>query len=87
MKLDLPSPARDVDEDGNFAREWIKFLSRVRDGFVWRTQSGPTADRPTSGLEIGTTFFDTSLGAHGKPIWCSQVTPAVVWVDATSTIV
>lgn len=84
MKLDLPSPARDVDQEGNFERSWVKFLSRVRDAFVWRTQAGATADRPTSGLEIGTTYYDTTLGYL---VCVHQVNPAVVWHNGAGVAV
>lgn len=33
---------------------------------------------------IGQPHFDTNLG---KPIWCKQYTPSVIWVDATGTTV
>lgn len=97
MNFDQPTPNVDVEAvpggeggaspGGNFAREWVAFLTKVRNTIVGRSQAGTTAQRPTDGLEIGLPYFDTSLGAHGKPIWCSQVKPAVVWVDATSGIV
>lgn len=41
--------------------------------------------RPPS-LEVrkGMMFFDENLG---KPIWCKQVSPSIVWVDATGSVV
>ena len=40
--------------------------------------SGPTAQRPTKGLQIGTNYFDTTLG---YPIWWS----GAKWVNASGT--
>lgn len=45
--------------------------------------SGTTANRPTTGLYLGMTYFDTTLG---KPIWLQSVGPSV-WCDATGAAV
>jgi hypothetical protein len=89
MKFDIPSPQQDVNEDGFFAREWQTFLTRLRNVSVSRSQYGTTAQRPNTAslggtLEIGLTFFDTTLN---RPIWISQATPTIVWRDATGAIV
>ena len=42
--------------------------------------NGPTTDRPTTFLQIGQYFFDTTLG---YPIWYNGAN----WVDATGTVV
>jgi len=47
--------------------------------------SGTTANRPTANLYPGKFYFDTSLGANGKPIWISKTSTA--WVDATGAVV
>lgn len=39
---------------------------------------GTTAQRPTSPV-ISQPYLDTTLGI---PIWCSQVSPTVKWIDA-----
>jgi len=46
-------------------------------------QSGTTANRPLKDLWVGRPYFDTSLGAKGKPIWVDKTGAA--WVDATGT--
>ncbi len=46
-------------------------------------QSGTTANRPTSRLWIGRTYWDTDLTL---PIWVSSLNP-VVWVDAAGNTV
>jgi hypothetical protein len=42
--------------------------------------SGATADRPTTFLQVGQFYFDTTLG---YPIWYNGTD----WVDATGTVV
>jgi hypothetical protein len=46
--------------------------------------SGSTAKRPTSYLYVGLPYFDIDLG---KPIYCKQITPTIIWVDSTGTTV
>ena len=43
--------------------------------------SGATADRPTTGMQVGQMYYDTTLN---KPIWYKG---SSVWVDATGTSV
>lgn len=45
--------------------------------------SGTTANRPTQGLFVGRTYFDTDL-TH--PIWVQSLGPTV-WADATGASV
>ena len=40
------------------------------------TESGPTVQRPSTGLWVGRRYFDTDLGF---PVWYNGTT----WVDAT----
>lgn len=83
MKLDIPAPSEGVDENGAFSSAWVAFFTRVKDVLVVRTQAGTTAQRPTKKLEIGVTYFDTTLN---KPIWVKTVSP-LVWIDATGLAV
>lgn len=46
-------------------------------------QKGTTAQRPTTQLQIGDFYFDTTLG---KPIWIKSLGPTV-WVDGAGTTV
>lgn len=46
--------------------------------FVSTTTGGTTAQRPATPPQFQN-YFDTTLGL---PIWASQVTPTVVWVNA-----
>lgn len=86
MNFDVPSPRRDIDQDGMFDRAWYTFFNSLRQGVVRNTQSGSTAERPVSGggLEIGMRYYDTTLG---KPIFVHQVKPVVVWHDAAGGVV
>ena len=46
-------------------------------------QSGTTANRPTSRLWIGRTYFDTTLNL---PIFVKTISP-IVWIDAAGNTV
>jgi hypothetical protein len=45
--------------------------------------AGITANRPVTNVQIGQFYFDTSLGANGKPIWYN----GTIWIDASGTAV
>lgn len=45
---------------------------------------GNTAGRPNPPPFLGCQYFDTDLG---QPIWCSQITPAHLWVNAAGVSV
>ena len=47
---------------------------------VTKSAYGTTANRPTVNLQIGTTYFDTTLGI---PIWYK----GIVWVNSSGTTV
>lgn len=55
-------------------REWFSRVALLANG-----DSGPTADRPTKGLYIGKSYFDTTLG---YPVYLASVKPSV-WVAGT----
>ena len=55
---------------------WRNFFNSVYTICNALTMSGTTANRPASGLWVGRTYFDTTIG---KPIWFKS--PG--WVDAT----
>lgn len=60
-------------------QEW--FMQVFRICFAVQ-QSGTTAQRPTSQLWIGRTYFDTTLN---KPVWVNS--SATGWVDADGSAV
>lgn len=83
--FDFPDNTPITDKDGKVTLPWSQVYTRWHRIITASQQSGPTSERPTSLLWVGRIFFDTSLGANGKPIWVAQVKPSIVWVDATST--
>lgn len=58
---------------------WFQLIFRLLSGL---TESGTTAQRPTTGLFTGRTYYDTTLT---KPIWYSGSGSG--WVDATGSSV
>lgn len=87
MKFDIPGPDNFTDDAGSATSVWVAFFTKLRNGIVWRSQAATTAQRPTSGVEVGTPYFDTTLG---KPIWAKTVPGsggAISWVDATGAAV
>lgn len=81
----LPAKAAALNADGTLSSAYIEFLSEVFLGLAAVQSSGTTVDRPTKNLFVGRTYFDTSLGANGKPIWISK--NGYSWVDASGVIV
>ena len=79
-----------AQKDGRLTLAWQAFFSSVHDWLGPVGNSGTTSQRPLDSsrnpLYIGQSYFDTSLGAHGKPIWVASRNPTV-WVDATSAVV
>jgi hypothetical protein len=62
----------DVVKDWNVVYQYVMGLS------------GTTANRPTSSLYVGLSYFDSDLG---KPIYCKQFNPSIIWVDCNGTTV
>lgn len=83
MKLDTPGDLF-VDDAKNLTPSWMAFITKVKNFIVTRSQAGTTALRPTSGLEIGTTYYDTTLGYL---ICVHQVNPVVVWHNGAGGVV
>jgi hypothetical protein len=81
--FDLPDNVPVIDQNGNTALPWAQWFARVQRIVSSVQSSGVTADRPTKGLWVGRTYFDTTLG---KPIWVLSVNPAV-WVNGAGGVV
>ena len=61
--------------------KWLNQLQQaVNDAYAY---ASTTATRPPQPM-LGQHMFDTTLG---KPIWCKQAAPTVIWVDATGAAV
>jgi hypothetical protein len=82
--FDYPSNAPITADGQAVSLPWNQWFSRVHTLVSTLNTSGTTANRPTSGLWIGRTYFDTTLN---KPIWVKAVSPAVVWIDASGVVV
>ena len=79
----IPSPPFNsplIGEDGKPTKSGSEWLNLIWLAANSVTESGTTAQRPTTNLWIGRVYMDTTLG---MPIWVSAVTPSIVWVDAT----
>jgi hypothetical protein len=83
MQIDIPSPDQAI-ENGAFTTQWVNFITKVKNYISGNSQSGTTAQRPTSNLEIGTKYYDTTLG---YPVFVHQVKPTVVWHNAAGAVV
>ena len=73
----VSTPRSKVVQDDRSLGTWVSLVSDLLTG---STQSGVTADRPTTGLYLGRQYFDTTLG---YPIWYDGTN----WVDATGSTV
>jgi hypothetical protein len=84
MEIDIPSPNSAVDDTGSFNNQWVSFFTKAKNYISRNSQSGPTSDRPTSNLEIGTRYYDTTLGYL---IAVHQVKPSIVWHNGAGAVV
>lgn len=73
----VSTPRSKSVQDDRALGTWVSLVSDLLTG---STQSGVTADRPTTGLYLGRQYFDTTLG---YPIWYDGTN----WVDATGSTV
>jgi hypothetical protein len=79
----LPSPPL-TDSSGRFTPAWAGWFSNAQQILQDLSNSGTTAQRPTSVLYVGKRYFDTTLGT---PIFLKAVSPTVVWVNGIGTAV
>ena len=73
-----------VQQQEQVLAPWARFFLAVYSACFSLYQSGTTAQRPTKGLWKGRRYFDTSLGANGKPIWYVTGT---TWIDGSGASV
>lgn len=83
MSQSLPETDPLITDDKKAFRTWMQWLSWIHRVATSITQSGTTADRPTTLLWLGRRYFDVTLN---KPVYLSAVTPSV-WRDAMGNIV
>lgn len=79
-----PNKAAIQDKDGKLDPSWGEFFSDVFTDLISLQSSGTTAKRPTRNLFPGRFYFDTSLGANGKPIWVNKASTGWVLADGTA---
>lgn len=73
----------DVKKDGMVRRAWAQWFAQVFAGSAF-LGAGATIDRPSlSGVKPGAYYFDTSLGANGKPVFVRK--DGLGWVLADGT--
>lgn len=79
-----PFSENTLNEDGMFSQGWVSWIEKLKlyGGSV--SESGTTANRPSTRLFVGRPYFDTTLG---KPVWVKTATGTPVWVDATGATV
>lgn len=70
-KDDRPDPA------------WLSWVGQIHDTTGTLIESGTTAKRPSIKF-IGQQYFDTSLGANGKPIFANKLGTGWVLADGTA---
>lgn len=75
-KYDYPSGSPIVDDAGRVSKAWDALFTRWQRVLSAIVDKGTTAQRPTTNLWIGRTFYDTTLGA---PVYLQSYPPAV-WV-------
>ena len=63
---------------------WTQFFNSVQQWLGPQGQKGATSARPTTNLYVGLSYFDTTLG---YPVFVKQVSPSVVWVNASGSTV
>ena len=84
MSRTLQPNGKLLDDQGNVTPAFLQVWTLWGDFVTAGKQSGVTADRPTQGLWVGRTYFDTTLN---KPVWVKTATGTPVWVDATGAVV
>lgn len=77
-------PSGDLtDKSGPLSLSWAQWYQRIQNVAVAAYSSGPTAQRPVTGLWLGRQYYDTTLN---KPVFVSAVNPTV-WRDAAGAVV
>ena len=90
MKITTPNEKQRLWREDGFSTgsvdpNWYVSWQQSSGWITENSQAGTTAQRPTEKLYIGRRYFDTSLGAKGKPIWVDK--DGTGWVDASGASV
>lgn len=76
-------PLRDPAGE-SWSEPWRNWFTQAQTILFAQQQTGTTAQRPTKNLYPGRRYFDTSLGANGKPIWVNKAATGWVLADGTA---
>lgn len=71
------------DANGSIHPSWAQWFTQAFKILFAAQQSGTTAQRPVTGLYVGRFYFDTSLGAKGKPIFRNKNNDGWITADGT----
>jgi hypothetical protein len=77
----LPQPP--MFQENNFARAWASWFSNAHQVLSDVSNSGTTAQRPSTFMYVGKPYFDTTIG---MPINVKSLNPTV-WVNGVGTAV
>lgn len=78
-----PARAAFDDKTGAANPAWLQWVGQVHEVSGTLLASGTTANRPPIKF-VGQQYFDTSLGANGKPIFANKVGTGWVLADGTA---
>lgn len=73
-----------TDPGGRLRPTWQSWLSSLQSWVRPLGSFGTTTQRPTMGLYIGYMYIDQSLG---YPVWVYQVSPSIIWHNASGAAV
>lgn len=79
MNFGVPTNNQNVWNGSSIDPAWYTYFVNGRNWIVQNSQSGTTAQRPTTNLYNGLFYFDTTIG---KPIW--YLTSGWIKADGTS---
>lgn len=71
-------------QTGKSTNPFSQWLTQAQAILFDQQNSGPTAQRPSTGLYPGKQYFDISLGANGKPIFVNKTSTGWVLADGTA---
>lgn len=80
----LNSPLVVQGQLAQWSKPWGNWFSQAFVLLQDMQNAGTTAQRPTKSLYVGKPYFDTSLGAQGKPIWLGKDLATWVLADGTA---
>lgn len=83
MRLNKPPIKSKFDNEDAPSGPWVDWTGQIHDISRTVIQSGTTAQRPAIKF-IGQQYFDTSLGANGRPIFVNKLGTGWVLADGSA---